>query len=116
MIKKSEEMTKEIKKEMRGGVGETLITHFFEKGEFKGNARLVSKIVLHPGASVGYHVHENEEEIYFIIEGKALYNDNGEEKLLYSGDSSLCLSGEGHSIKNISDSEPLVLLALILTY
>ena len=67
MIKRANEMSREVKVEMRGGEGEAIITHFFEKEEYKGKARLISTINLHAGASVGYHVHENEEEVYYII-------------------------------------------------
>jgi mannose-6-phosphate isomerase-like protein (cupin superfamily) len=57
----------------------------------------------------------NEEELYLIIQGKALVNDNGVEKELNSGDAILTGDGKGHAIKNIG-LQPLELIAIILVY
>lgn len=108
-------MQSDIKVNMRGGDGQAVITHILSKGEYNGNARLVGTITIEPGCSIGAHIHENEEEIFYILEGTASYNDNGEAVTLGCGDSCVCLSGQTHSIKNESDSV-LKLFAIILTY
>ncbi len=115
MIKRAEEMNRETKVNMRGGDGEVLMTTLIEKGEYKGAARLVATLTLEKGCSIGGHVHENEEEIFYVIEGTATYDDNGEIVTLYKGDSCLCLGSEAHSLKNDHD-ETLVVCAVILTY
>lgn len=115
MIKRNEEMTRTIKVNMRGGDGQAVVTDMLNKGEYNGKSRLVATIRLEPGCSIGEHVHENEEEIFYVISGVADYYDNGEWVKLNVGDSCICKDGESHSIANRGD-ETLLILALILTY
>ena len=42
-------------------------------GEYKGKSRLIGVITLEPGCSIGAHIHENEEEVFYIMEGTATY-------------------------------------------
>lgn len=116
MIKRNAEMKSDIKVNMRGGDGQVVVTEALIKGEYKGNARLVGTLKLEPGCSIGAHVHENEEEIFYIIDGTATYNDNGTEVKLYKGDSCLCLGGEEHCIANREENGDLIVFAVILTY
>ena len=116
MIKRNSEMKIVNNENMRGGDGVVSICHVLDKGEYKGASRLLGTITLEPGSSIGAHVHENEEEVFYIIKGTATYNDNGETKILNEGDSCICLGGETHSIANREAEGDLVLFAAILTY
>ncbi len=115
MIRKACEMETEIKEQMRGGKGSIEITHMFKKDELTGKARLVAKITIKPGFSIGLHEHVNEEEIYYIIKGKGLVDDNGEKREVNPGDAVLTGGGAVHSIENIG-SEVLEMVAVILLY
>ena len=115
MIRTSEQMVSEIKESLRGGKGSVTITNLLVPGEFKGKARLIARITIEPGCSIGYHIHENEEEIYYILSGVAEYDDNGTVCRLAAGDVSVTLGGEFHGIAN-PGSEKLELLATILLY
>lgn len=115
MIRKAEEMVREIKEQMRGGKGSVEITHIFKQDELTGKARLTARITINPGCSIGMHEHINEEEIFYIIKGKALVEDNGVKHQINAGDATLTVGGEAHSIENIGN-EPLELLAVILLY
>lgn len=115
MIKRANEMVKEIKVQMRGGKGSVEITHIFKQDELKGKARLCARITINPGCSIGLHEHANEEEIFYIIKGKGLVDDNGSKQELAVGDSILTGGGAFHSIEN-TGNEPLELVAVILLY
>ncbi len=115
MVKRNSEMKSEIKVNMRGGDGQAVITKMLESGEFNGKSRLMATITLEPGCSIGEHIHENEEEIFYVIEGEAQYLDNGEWVTMQKGDSCVCLDGQSHSLANRSD-KTLVVAAIILTY
>lgn len=115
MIKKSNELLKEIKEQMRGGKGAVELIHFATPDDLKGKARLCAKISLEPGSSIGYHEHANEEEIYYIIKGKGNINDNGVVQEVNVGDSVITGNGASHSIEN-TGSEVLELIAVILLY
>ena len=115
MVKRNSEMKSELKVNMRDGDGQVLVTKFLEQGEYKGAARLAATLTLEKGCSIGEHVHENEEEMFLIIQGTAVYNDNGKTVTLNQGDSCVCLGGQKHSIRNDGD-ETLVVAAVILKY
>ena len=113
MIKKKASYTVQENENMRGGEGVVRIEHLHTPEELYEKGRLYAKITLEPGCSVGYHVHEDEMESYYIISGEAEISDNGEPVLLTAGDTILTRSGEGHSAKNIG-KHPLEMIALIL--
>ena len=115
MVKKAEQMRHELKKRMRGGDGTVELVHILEGGEYKGKARLFAKIILQPGCSIGAHIHEGEEEIFYLLRGEASFMDGETEKRLLPGDAAVTLGGEGHSIAN-RGQETVELVAVILTY
>lgn len=75
--------------------------------------RLLGVNTLPKGCGVGWHVHEGDGEMYYIIQGEAEYNDNGNIVTLKPGDVTFTSSGEGHAMTNHND-EPVVFMALIL--
>lgn len=117
MIKRAEDMVREIRDRMRGGEGQATITRLLQPGEYQGRSRLIAKVTLGPGCSIGYHEHVNEEEIFYIISGQAIFTDSadGQEHLLRPGDSAVTLGSQSHAVRN-AGSEPLELLAVILDY
>lgn len=115
MIRRAAEMEKEIKEQMRGGKGSVEITHIFKKDELKGKARLCAKLTLNPGCSIGLHEHSGEEEIFYIIRGNGLIDDNGQKTEVGPGDAILTGGGASHSVENIG-TEPLEIAAVILLY
>ena len=103
MIRRASECRVETRTAMREGPGTVQITTIATKEEMLNNARLHGIIELKPGCGIGYHEHTGETEIFYIIEGEALYNDNGTEVTLGAGDVAVCPPGEGHGITNISE-------------
>jgi len=115
MVKREKDMIKEIKEQMRGGKGSVELLHIFRQEELKGKARLCAKITINPGSSIGVHEHVGEEEIFYIISGKGLVNDNGSITEVGPGDAVLTGNGASHSVEAVGD-EPLVMMAVILLY
>lgn len=115
MIKRAEAMVRELKEQMRGGKGTVAITHLFSQDEIGGKARLIAKIELEPGCSIGFHEHQNEEEIFYIISGQATLDDQGEVSQLDPGDAAITKGGQSHSLSNNSD-KLLTVMAVILLY
>lgn len=113
MIIRSEEMSNEVRSRMRGGDGEVLATTLFEQGLCNPKIKLFKLLTLEQGSNIGYHVHENEQEMFYVLSGKGEYNDNGTQTVLNAGDSCITKSGEGHGVGN-TQKVPLKLLALII--
>ena len=113
MIKKPSELNVVINENMRGGEGSIVIENLADKAEMYEKNRLFARIIIKPGCSIGYHVHEKEMEAYYIIAGTACYDDNGAHTDLMPGDTTITPAGQGHSITN-RGSEDLILIALII--
>lgn len=116
MIKRQEDFESRVLENMRGGEGSVRIEKIWNpKTELKANNRLFAKLVLEPGSSIGFHKHEDEEEVFVVLRGVAEADDDGEAVTLNMGDSILTADGAGHSIKSVGD-EALELLAVISCY
>lgn len=116
MIKKDGEYRVDVRKEMRGGEGEVVIEHLWApKDELKANTRLFARLTVKPGCSIGYHIHDQEEEVFYLVQGQAEADDNGTKVVLKAGDSILTGGGAGHAIKNIGN-ENLVIMAVISAF
>ncbi len=114
MIRKANDCSIEYREHMRDGDGTVQITNFITgPAELLDKGRLFAKITLNPGCSIGYHVHENDAELFYILKGTAEYNDNKETKTVTAGDVTICPAGEGHGIANKTD-EVVELVAVIV--
>ena len=113
MHRKSADREVEIRPNMKGGKGEVKLFHSFSDKELESPARLCAEINIEPGNSIGVHIHENEEEIFYIIEGTAKANDNGEEVILTAGDSLLTGGGRCHGIENVGETTLRLFAAVI---
>ena len=114
MIRKKDECKKENREKMRDGKGTVRLTSLISGPEELCNkGRLFSKITLDSGCSIGFHVHENDSELFYIEKGEAQYNDNGVIKTVTAGDVTICPAGEGHGIENVT-GEPVEFIAVIV--
>ena len=66
-----------------------------------------------PGCSIGYHIHEKDAELFYIMKGTAEYNDNNVIRIVKAGDVTICPTGQGHGIANKTD-EVVELVAVIV--
>lgn len=86
---------------------------WFDDRELSPNLNMVATLVVPRGASIGDHMHVGEAEIYRMISGRALYNDNGKEVEVGPGDVLMCYDGQTHGIKAIGD-EGFEFIAIIV--
>ncbi len=106
MIRKKEECNVEYREHMRDGDGTVELKSLITSDEELCNkGRLFSHIRLKPGTSIGYHVHEDDSELFYILKGTAEYSDNGNIVNISAGDVAICPPGTGHGIANRTDEE-----------
>ena len=105
--------TRKIIEKRFGGEGHLISDSILTQEQMSGGCRMYSEITLKAGCSLGVHTHNGESETYFILSGTGLYNDNGIEYEVSSGDVLFCDSTESHALKNIGEAE-LRFVALIL--
>lgn len=115
MIQRSTTMDIEVREKMKGGKGEVSVTHLLKPIQMKGKCRFVGKMVIQPGCSIGEHIHDKEEEIYYIMSGTGMVVDNGIRQEVHAGDVILTGDGAAHSIENTGNG-PLVVMGFILLY
>ena len=113
-IKRASECKKEYRENMRGGNGTVEVTNFATPEELNEKGRLFANITLKPGCSIGYHVHEKDSELFYLMKGEAVYNDNGVECTVSAGDVMICPVGQGHAIAN--NSEENVEICAVIVY
>ena len=115
MIRKAEECKMEYREHMRDGDGTVEITNFIQgNSELNDKGRLFAKLTLKSGCSIGYHVHEKDAELFYMMKGTAEYNDNGEIRTVHAGDVMICPTGTGHGIAN--RSEETVEVSAVIVY
>ena len=113
MIKKVSDFKTELRENMRGGDGVVTVTSFVSADELNDKGRLFGKIILKPGCGIGFHIHETDSELFYVIKGTALYDDNGTKTTLSEGEVAITPAGTGHSIKNEGNTD-VELIALIV--
>ena len=112
MLFQREKKTQDLRKNCRDGEGAVLFEAFCQAESLPKPYRMFSEAVLEKGCSIGKHFHEDETEIYYVLEGRATIDDNGATVTADTGDMHVCYSGQYHSVKNDCE-EPLRLLCVI---
>ena len=110
---KTKENLKLTKEQNTKGEDKLFLYNIADFENINPSLRMFSQAELRKGEEVEFHIHEGESEIYYILSGKALYDDNGVKKEIGPGTVTYTPSGEGHGIKNIGD-ETLVFIAHII--
>jgi len=111
MIKKRADYTIEWDND-KTGLGNFEIAHMLVGDELPKNMKLNAVVTIKPGEVCAAHPHHGDSEIYYILSGKAEYDDNGKTYFLEPGDTTVAYDGESHAIKNAGDTD-LVFLAII---
>lgn len=99
--------------EFKGGEKSLAANMFFD-----GTNRIF-KGMLEPGASIGYHTHEDSCEVIFILEGEGTLVEKdkttGEETVssVMAGDCLYCQKGGSHSLKNTAQKGNLMFYAVV---
>jgi mannose-6-phosphate isomerase-like protein (cupin superfamily) len=72
----------------------------------RGSLRFIDLSRLPPGADIGRHTHEiDNEELYVVISGKGLMTLDGQEFEVGPGDVVLNRPGGTHGLRNLGDEE-----------
>ena len=111
MITRGEQQSHSVREFMRGGkkyVQLTELSHVLPE-----KMRMFNVLTLIPGASIGYHVHEGETEMFYFMEGNGRVQDDDRFVDVSAGDAMATLSGHGHSVENTGDTNLVILAAII---
>jgi mannose-6-phosphate isomerase-like protein (cupin superfamily) len=90
------------------GTGQSIGCNFFNK--VPGFKLAFHKRVLHPGASIGYHL-QDTDEVYYIDSGTGKMTINGNTFDVKPGDAILTRTGSSHSIVQTGSSDLTIIVA-----
>lgn len=113
MVIKDKQMQTEHRENMRGGEGTVNLLGVVPSEYLPQKCRLFSVVTLEKGCSIGRHMHEDESEFFYVLQGQGVLDDNGTITAFNAGDCSICRSGEFHGIANENDT-PLKFVAAII--
>ncbi|WP_270940801.1 cupin domain-containing protein [Romboutsia lituseburensis] len=113
MIKRAKDIEVKRVNNLRGGKKRVNIKHLIQGDELKDKAKMISKITLPKGASIGYHDHTEDFEVYYILSGVGVVDDNGNITKVSKGDVIYTCDGATHSIENTGEND-LEFIAIVI--
>ena len=92
-----------------GGDGLLEKVRVMTSGDFETPVEFVDYVIVPPGATIGYHRHGDDEEVYFVMEGRGLMTDGETEVAVKKGDIIVNSRHGSHGLSN-NTNENIVLL------
>lgn len=95
----------ELLEGLYGGNGKVWISRNVTKEDDVFGIDLFAKVQVDVGASIGYHLHTKDAEVYYIVSGEGCFIDDGQvEKLVQAGDFCFITKGQSHGIRNTGET------------
>ena len=113
MVHKKQDMPHSLRNNLRGGRGEVETDVVYGGDQMLGKATLFNRLTIKPGYSIGYHTHDTDAEIYYVLSGEIAANDDGEWVTMHEGDAMFTGGGQGHSLENRSGSDAVILAIVV---
>ena len=115
MIRKEEYALVTISNNPRGGIGEIIGKQLILESDMENNLNGIYVNYLDINSEIGYHEHHDEDEIYSILDGIGIANDNGVEFEISSGSVLYTKAGSGHALRN-TGNKALKFLAFMIKH
>lgn len=77
----------------------------FTGKDFAGEWDVVEYVTVPVGSAIPVHLHEQDEELYFVFQGKGILTLNGKQVEVGVGDLIVCRKGSSHGLRNTSTQE-----------
>lgn len=114
MIQNVHKIVPEVAEGVRDGIGTVSAHKLLDL--YPGSAiKSVGLVRLEPGATIGEHSHQDDEDFYYCISGTGVVVDNGVEHAFTPGTLQITRSGESQAIRNTGETELVFLGALVAT-
>lgn len=97
MILNFDNIEEQVIPNFKGGEKE-IKTHMYADERCK-----IMRATLEPGASIGYHAHETNCEMIFMLKGTGVVLYGDDKEILPEGSCHYCPKGCSHSLRNESD-------------
>ncbi len=75
----------------------------FSGEDFEAPGHLLQVVTVPPRTRQRLHLHREQTEVFYVLEGRALIEIGGEQYTVQPGDALICSPGDQHSLWNQSD-------------
>ncbi|MDP7448620.1 MAG: cupin domain-containing protein [Candidatus Latescibacteria bacterium] len=90
---------------VHGGAGAILFGRLWERADFETPFAFVHTAILLPDTGIGYHRHDDSEEIFITTDNAAQFTHNGRTAIVEGGAAVPLRTGEIHAIYNHTDQD-----------
>ncbi len=90
---------------VHAGAGAILFDRLWDRADFETPFAFVHAAVLLPGTGIGYHRHDDSEEIFITVDNAAQFTHNGRTASVVGGAAVPLRTGEQHAIYNHTQRE-----------
>ena len=90
---------------VHAGAGKILFNSLWGRADFETPFAFVHCAILLPGGGIGYHRHDDSEEIFIAVDNASQFTHNGRTAIVEGGATVPLRSGEVHAIYNHTDRE-----------
>jgi quercetin dioxygenase-like cupin family protein len=80
-------------------------TIIFSGDDFEQPGHLLQVVTIPPRTRQRLHLHEQQTEVFYVLEGAALIGLAGQDIMAWPGDAFICSPGDEHSLWNQSDRD-----------
>jgi uncharacterized cupin superfamily protein len=74
----------------------------FTARDFVGEWSFVEYVTVPAGSAIPVHLHEHDEELYFIFQGQGILTLDDQQVEVKAGDLAACQKGSSHGLRNTS--------------
>lgn len=114
MVTQLDTITGETSENVRGGEG-SVISHQLLSEQDGSYLKNVGIVRVAPGASVGLHEHDGDEDFYYCLSGTGVVTDNGKEHPFQQGTFQITRSGGSQGVRNTGTTELIFIGVLLKT-
>lgn len=100
MLRKKEEVKIERIDACHDGKGIVECLPMLSSNDSQRGIMFLHDDIIPPNTSIGEHLHANDEEVYYLIEGECTLIYDGKEMPMKTGDVSVVQSGHSHGLIN----------------
>jgi quercetin dioxygenase-like cupin family protein len=82
----------------------------FSTEDFEEEGHLLQVVTIPPRTKQRLHLHREQTEVFYVLEGRGIISISGSEFLAGTGDAFICSPADTHSLWNQSDEDFKVLV------
>jgi mannose-6-phosphate isomerase-like protein (cupin superfamily) len=111
VLRRRSEMKTDTLVNCHEGTGQLACRTVLSKGDSSG-VRYMHDDLIEPNASIGEHLHRDDEEVYFVVEGRGTMILDGQRFPIGPGDVSLVTPGHSHGLVNSDKPMRLIVICV----